>query len=63
MPFNEQAAPHFAAVITARRGHDKIADAMIAAITRLHGAAIATRDVKDFADCGTVVRNPWTETI
>jgi predicted nucleic acid-binding protein len=34
---------------------------MIAAIARLHGAAVATYDVKDFTDCGIVVRNPWDE--
>ena len=63
LPFDQEAAPHFAAVIAARRGNEKIADAMIAAIARLHGAAVATRDVKDFTDCGIVVRDPWTEDI
>lgn len=61
LPFDEKAAPHFAAIIAARRGNAKVADAMIAATARLHGAAVATRDVKDFADCGIVVRNPWDD--
>lgn len=63
LPFDEEAAPHFAAVMADRRGNAKVADAMIAAIARLHSAAVATRDVKDFADCGVVVRNPWGEAI
>ena len=34
-------------------------DGMIAAIARVHGAAVATRDV-DLADCGVPLINPWT---
>jgi predicted nucleic acid-binding protein len=34
-------------------------DAQIAAIARSHGAAVATRNVPDFADCGIDVIDPW----
>jgi len=36
------------------------ADAMIAAIASAHGAAIATRDAKDFQAFGVQIINPWT---
>jgi predicted nucleic acid-binding protein len=35
------------------------ADAQIAAIARSRGAAIATRNLADFADCGLRVLSPW----
>lgn len=34
-------------------------DAMIAAIARSHGYALATRNVKDFAGTGVDLINPW----
>jgi toxin FitB len=36
-------------------------DAMIAAMARSRGAILATRNVKDFDDCGIDIVNPWTE--
>src|ERR1700684_563018 len=33
--------------------------AMIAAMTRSRGAGLATRNVKDFEDCGVELVNPW----
>ena len=35
-------------------------DAMIAAITQSRGATLATRNSKDFMDCGIDVINPWS---
>jgi hypothetical protein len=35
------------------------ADALIAAITRLYGATLATRNSPDFEDCGIRLVNPW----
>jgi predicted nucleic acid-binding protein len=35
-------------------------DAMIVAMARSRGASLATRNIKDFDDCGTDVVNPWT---
>lgn len=34
-------------------------DAQIAAICRTHGAALATRNVKDFQDTGIALIDPW----
>ena len=34
-------------------------DAQIAAITQLHNATLATRDLDDFRDCGIDVVDPW----
>lgn len=34
-------------------------DAQIASICRAHDAALATRNVKDFADTGIIVIDPW----
>ena len=32
---------------------------MIAAIARVHGASVATRDIYGFDNCGIEVINPW----
>jgi predicted nucleic acid-binding protein len=34
-------------------------DGQIAAIASFHGFAVATRNVRDFDDCGVTVINPW----
>lgn len=34
-------------------------DIMIAAIARVHGATIATRNTRDFAHCGAALQNPF----
>ena len=34
-------------------------DLMIAAIAKIHNAAIATRNTKDFVGCGIEIINPW----
>lgn len=36
-------------------------DAQIAATARAHGAALATRNIKDFAGCELTLLNPWEE--
>jgi toxin FitB len=38
-----------------------MADVQIAAIAQLHGARVATRDVKPFRAAGLNVINPWTD--
>ena len=37
------------------------ADAQIAAIARVRGAKLATRDVSDFVDCRLEIVDPWNE--
>lgn len=64
LPFDSGAARHFADIVAARQRSGRPIlplDAMIAAIARTHGAAVATRDVADFQGCGVVVHNPWRE--
>jgi predicted nucleic acid-binding protein len=62
LPFDSASAREYAQIMAARRrtGRPIVeADAQIAAIARSRGAAIATRDVADFADCGLTVLSPW----
>lgn len=61
--FDSDAAHAFADIAASRRAAGKPInqfDAMIAAIARSRGASLATRNVKDFGDCGVQVINPWT---
>jgi toxin FitB len=65
LPFDEEAAVHYAEIVaTRRRGGRPIEafDAQIAATARVAGAELATRDVGDFAGCGLTLVNPWAAT-
>lgn len=60
--FESEAARPFAQIAAYRRSLGKPishADAQIAAIARLRGAQLATRNVADFSDCGIDLVNPW----
>src|ERR1700749_1453595 len=61
--FNRKAA-HAYAFITIQRKASGLAttpaDSQIAAIARVHGAAVATRNTADFTHCGIKVIDPWT---
>jgi toxin FitB len=62
LPFDEQAAVHYAQIIASRRRAGRpieAFDAQIAAITGAAGADLATCDVADFAGCGLNLINPW----
>ena len=64
LPFESDAAPVYAEIRAARRiiGRSiKELDCMIAAIARVHGAAVATRDLYGFENCGVEVVNPWMD--
>src|SRR5262249_34785476 len=64
LPFDSAAAQAFAAIASARRRKGRPIgdlDAQIAAIARSRGAAVATRNVSDFTDCGIEVFDPWAE--
>lgn len=63
LPFDAAAATAFAAIAAGRRAAGAIAqaDGQIAAICRVHGAALATRNVRDFEGCGLAVIDPWAE--
>lgn len=63
LPFDGDAARHFAEIAASRRQAGRPIsqiDAQIAAIARSRGASLATRNVDDFADCGVALINPWT---
>jgi predicted nucleic acid-binding protein len=61
--FDRACAAHYGEMRRAREATGKpisIEDAMIAATTRAYGVeAIATRNTKDFTDCGVSLIDPW----
>jgi predicted nucleic acid-binding protein len=64
LPFDFDAAQHYAEVLAARFGAGQpisMPDAQIAAICRQHAATLATRNVKDFAGTGVELINPWQD--
>jgi predicted nucleic acid-binding protein len=64
LPFDSAAAQVFTLIATERRNRGRPIgdfDAQIAAIARSHGAAVATRNVADFSDCGIDNVDPWAE--
>lgn len=63
LAFDLAAARRYSGIVTAReRAGSPIAalDAHIAAICLVHGAMLATRNVKDFAGTGVDLLNPWS---
>jgi predicted nucleic acid-binding protein len=63
LPFDSAAAGAYASIAAARRLAGRPisqADAQIAATAASRGAAIATRNVSDFAECGIAVLDPWS---
>lgn len=62
LPFGSEAARFYAAIAAARtRSGRPISHfgAQIAAIARVHGAALSTRNTSDFAGCDVKLVNPW----
>jgi predicted nucleic acid-binding protein len=60
--FDSDAARAFSRIAAHRRALGRPishADAQIAAIARVRGARLATRNVADFADCSVEVVDPW----
>jgi predicted nucleic acid-binding protein len=63
LAFDWQAADAYADVLVERQRAGlpiSTADAQIAAICRTNGALCATRNIKDFAQTGVEVVNPWS---
>ena len=63
LPFDSDAAQAYALIAAARRIDGRPisqADCQIAAIARVQGASVATRDVDGFEGCGIDVVNPWS---
>lgn len=64
LPFDEDAAVHYAALVSQRDRTGRpisMADAQIAAICRYHAATLATRNGKDFEGVGILLANPWRD--
>lgn len=62
LPFDSGAARVYAEIAAARRTAGRplsLADGQIAAIACSRGMALATRNVRDFADTGVDLINPW----
>ena len=60
--FQDRAAHTFSQIASSRRRQGKPMsefDAQIAAITRVHGATLATRNPYVFEGCGVRLVNPW----
>jgi toxin FitB len=63
LAFDPEAARQFATISAIRKAAGRPIsqfDAMIAAIVRVHRATLATRNVRDFEQCGIRLVNPWT---
>ncbi len=64
LPFDSDAADHYAEIAAGRRALGRPIsqlDAQIAAIARSRGSGVATRNASDFADCGIDVVDPWAQ--
>jgi len=64
LSFDSEAADMYAEIAASRRAAGKPIsqfDAMIVAMARSRGASLATRNAKDFEDCGVDVINPWKD--
>lgn len=63
LPFDEEAAFAYGEIVGLRQRAGQplhgVSDLMIAAIARVHGATVVTRNTADFADCGISVVDPW----
>ena len=62
LPFDSAAARVYAEIAAARRASGRPlsqTDGQIAAIARSRGMAVATRNVRDFAETGVEVIDPW----
>jgi predicted nucleic acid-binding protein len=62
LAFEDRAARAFSQIVSSRRRQGKQMsgiDAQIAAIARIHGATLATRNTYVFEGCGVRLVNPW----
>lgn len=63
LPFDAQAASHYAAIVSSRMRLGRpisVEDAQIAAIALVHGMTLATRNARDFEEIeGLSVVDPW----
>jgi predicted nucleic acid-binding protein len=60
--FDLPAARYYGQILSFRQGMGRRIremDAQIAAIAKVHGAELATRNIPDFEHCGVSLVNPW----
>jgi toxin FitB len=61
LPFDAMAADRYGDLVASREGAGRpisVPDAIVASIAWVHRASLATRNVRDFDDCGIPVVNP-----
>lgn len=64
LAFDEESAVFYARIMTIRRRAGRSVmpiDAQIAAIAMQHDAVLATRNTKDFSNCGVTIFDPWSD--
>ena len=64
LPFDSEAAAAYAEMFAARRKAGRPSgtiDLMLAAIARVRGGSVVTRNVADFEGVGVALVNPWSE--
>ncbi|WP_194949266.1 type II toxin-antitoxin system VapC family toxin [Actinomyces trachealis] len=64
LPFNLAATQAWAEIQTEARRRGRplpVMDSLIASIARVHGFALATRNIKDLESTGVTLINPWTD--
>jgi predicted nucleic acid-binding protein len=62
LTFDAKAADRYGEIVATRQAAGRpisVADAIIASIAWVHRASLATRNVRDFDDCGVAVVNPY----
>lgn len=62
LPFDTDAAAAYADIFAARKRAGRPTaplDLMIAAVARVKGASVVTRDTSGFEECGVPIINPW----
>jgi len=62
LPFGAAEADAYGAIMASRRSAGRpmgVLDAQIAATARVVGATLATRNIKDFVECGIAVVDPY----
>ena len=63
LSFDARSAAEYGDVMSHRRGIGRplnVLDGQIASIARAHSMAIATRNTRDFEECGLELMNPWS---
>jgi len=63
LPLVPEAATEYAAIVARRRAAGRPIggmDALVASVTRVSGASLATRDTADFDGLGLTLVDPWT---